>query len=372
MATPYLALGGNDGYIATASEGLQIGYSRNADSFMLLRYCGNKPVTRSHGFFQVFNPAVGARIGGDPATDALWSPMMDRPNGLKNQIEFLYKEYLTQRYDEPVNSDRRAMEQLDWAADDMNARNLGQLCMTRRTYLAQLALRNNLVGTSTAPVDSSQSGNLYQQIFGAGSTGNLLSATTDKPAILGILNYGAEQINLGTFGVLKPRDLSIVMNPSTAIRLSMVPEIQEAFIQSPYADSLIVGNNDSAIAAWNAQWGLPVALRGYRFVIEDTVADFGNPLGLSKGAYVMPDNTLYMLATPDGPDARYLRADVVTETETRYFPVRHTLCEFMYQDMVAESFDDPRQRRSDSHVSYDVQYQVTSPVSGFAFTHLFS
>lgn len=385
MANPYGALGPNTGYIPTtdATNGMVIGYSRNVTDFRIHQYCLIKPVDRQKGYYQRFNPAVGARLGPNFRTDAVWNPGADRPDGLKNQQELELVGYQTVRYAEAVTTDRLAIQQSDWAVEDQNARNLGQIAMTRRTALAHDALANNAWGTNTAPVTAGLTGAMLGgTVYPTETTGaNWTTGTTSQPNVFACLNYAARRVALATYGVVKPNQMVLVINPNMAAAIALSPEIQDAFKNTQYALSLVRGDDtspDAPIAAYNATWGLPLVYRGFTIVVEDAVYDTtsipsSNTSGV--GAWIMPDNEAYLLCRPNKLSDRVAKMDQqdasAGQTEN-YYPIANSLVMFTKEEFTVEAFDDPRNRRVDAHVTYDFQMQVPSSLSGWRFTDIIS
>ncbi len=377
MANYYGPLGPDSGYIPTdaSTEGLQIGFSRNIASFRLGQYCLTKPVNRRVGYYRRFNPAVGARLGTNPLADALWAPGADRPNGLKNQTETVLVPYQTIRYDEAVVADRLAVQQASWAVEDANARDIAQIAMTRRTYLAHQAL---VTGQSTvAVIDASDAGSILNAKFGV-STGNWSSGTTALPFFLYSMQFGMKTIVQAVYGALTgdARNFCLVVNPNTASGMALSGEIQSALAQSIFAGNLVTGTPrseiDDVIAPYNMSWGLPLYYRGFRIVIEDAVYDahaIPTTNNLGTGSYIMPDNEAWLLYCPNRLEDRVAKADEPDRDEPLYYPISNSLVSFAYEDFTVEAYDDPRNRRVDAHITYDLQYQVSSPLNLVKFVN---
>lgn len=385
MANPYAPLGPNTGYVLSdaATDGMQIGYSRNIEDFRLPQYCLVKPVTVQAGLYRKFNPAVGARLGTNPAADAAWPAGAKRPNGLKNQQESSLVPYQTQRTSEVVETDFLAVQQATWGVEDTNARNLGQIAMTRRTWLAHQALSGAALGSNTAPVDYAQSGSIIAARLPAATAGNWMTGTNQQPNFLISLQYAASQITLATYGAI-PAGLGnyvLVVNPNTAMNMAVAPEIQNALGQSQFAGNLVTGVNrlsdaENVILPYNQSFGLPLYYRGVRIVIEDAVYD---PLGtptlntLGTGSYVMADNTAYLLYVgPKFLDNRIAKPDVTEGDNQLFYPISNSLVQFTKEDFTVEARQLTWDRMTEAAVTYDVQYQCPSSINMFKFTHVYS
>lgn len=381
MSNPYSSVGTNSGYIASdrGNEDLLTGYSRNIGSFRLPQYCPIKPVARQRGLYQKFNPNVNFRMGSNWKAESVWADGADRPNGLKNKQELVFEPYQTVRYDEPILATDLEIQQADWAVTDTNAQTVLQLMMTRRTAFAMDALSTAVYGGNTAPVDSSQAGSIVSSRFtGAVAGSNWSNGTTIQPNIKASIQFGLKQIQVATGAAVGLNELCLVIGPDVAMAMSTSAEVTQALIQSVYAAQLVTGTDgpEAVIAPYNAMWGLPYAIGGVPIVVEDAVWDItGKPgtNGAGVGTFIMDANTAYLLRRPRNILQNIeLPKDVLTETREAYFPVVSSLVMIAREEMSLESFDEPRNRRQDTHVVTDFQIQLVSALSAFKYTHVVS
>ena len=156
--------------------------------------------------------------------------------------------------------------------------------------------------------------------------------------------------------VKKKEDMQLVMNPVTARKISESQEIINAVIQSRFAMAHL--ENDKSQFD---EYGLPKLLYGFKVVVEDTVM-VTSERNSSSTTYedVCADGVAYLLSRPGGLVARSANNGINYST---------IMC-FNYEDMTAETKDDPDNRRTKLNIVDDTAEELTAPVSGFKFENV--
>lgn len=373
MPTPaFSQVGGSNTYIATYGDetttgNLQVEYSRNIKTFALNRWSENRPVTRTRGFYLRIQAEQAARVLTDTGREFAWPPGADRPHGSDNQEAFAFSSYFTQRRAHSVTLDDRAVEQSAWDVAETEIRAKAQQAMTRRVMLAYNALSGATWGGNTAAVAS---------IAGIGAGKNFGNGTTTNPYLKIALQYAAILINQRTLGVIMPSDLVLVFNPNTAAKISQSQEIISLLSQSVWAYPMLTGTLPGQV---QKNWGLPPTLYDFRIAVDDTVRVTSHR-GAATTAfeYVIPDDEAYLLARADNEQINptILKAENgeldMDDDQRANVPVKSTICMFAKEDFNTENNVDRWNRRTEVSIVDDIDFQVTSVLSGFRFTDIFA
>lgn len=347
MSTGYP--GGFNTYVPTLdiSGKLQIGFSRNTKDFPVNQYIKLTKVTAPRGYYVYFNPLDIARIELGDINSANWAPGTPRPVGFHKNRGFEFKDFTTVRKNFPTALDKMSVDVAAFDVQSQYANDLAQEAMTFRAFWCSQVLTTsaNYPGSHVASATS----------LGGGF---LDTGTTANPLIKRAFDAASRVIQQDTLGRIRYRDLTIVMNNTTAQKLSLSREIREYVMQQSEAWKEITMDSSNL----NAQYGLPKTLYGYRVVVEDTYYNGYNRGNASEaGSAVFPDNTIAMITRSE--DLESAGPDV---------PSFSTLHLFSYEDMTVEAKDDSWDRLLYMSVTDNIVPQIVAPVSGFLVTNVFS
>ena len=338
--TPVLP-GGSNTYVRTfdAANSLRVEFSRNARDFAVNRYVQIVKVKKDQGYYLRINTEQAGRVLNANLQDHVWPDGADRPQTNDGTEKFHYRSYLTQRRDYDFMLGRKATEQADWDVVGSHERMQAQLAMTSRTASVHAVLSNAANWEADHVKDVSTIDSV---------TGPWDVDTNDRGDLQKSLDYAAEIIVKATLGVVRKKDLQLVINPTTAHAMAETQALRDHIKQSTYA--LPQMRQDSS--QWD-QYGLPDKLYGYSTVVEDAVK-VTSRRGAAAVArdWVMPDGVAYLLARPGA---------LVAPSGGPSFS---TASLFIYEDMTVETFDDEKQRRVEGHVVDDLRTETTASASG--------
>lgn len=365
MATIISVPSGTNTYVPSheASGALVVGYSRDPKKFPLARYVQYYPTKNNVGLFLRWTSQEGARVLTDTDDEHNWADGTAAPIG-DDQLESMdWESFLTLRKCYPYMMGGMAVEQASWPVWAAQGRVAAQKAMTARTAWTHYLLKNAAWGANTAAVDGAfgptpilPSGqNWTNGGVGYGSTVNYVGAS--GPNIKQSIQYGCIQIHLNTMGVVRPDDLTLVINPNTANAMARSTEIQDYIKQSPDALAQLMGNKPNQ----NGQWGLPETLYGVRVTVEDCVRIKTNVniSATATSSYAMADGDAYLLAR---------EGELQGLEGSRSFS---TVQIFFHNDeMTVETKYDPDNRRYMGRVISDYVPVVASVQSGFYFQHV--
>jgi hypothetical protein len=240
-----------------ATGQLVVGYSRNPKDFPLNRYITIVPVKRSIGYFLKLTAENAARILNSNLADVVWNDGSDAPSGEWNTESHNFIPFTTQRYAFPFRLGYKAIQQADWKILATHAANVAQQAMTGRA-----------LNTANLLLTSSNWSASHVSATGSAITGSALNAgTSTNPVLKQFLNYAGQLVQQDTLGVVRPRDLVVVISPSLADSLSRSAEVHDYLARSPFALAQVRGDAPNQ----NGLWGLPDALYGFPIIVEDTV-----------------------------------------------------------------------------------------------------
>lgn len=332
-----------------ASGGLLFGFSRNAKSFPVNNYIQIFPSKQMVGVYASYTSRNAARIISDSDNEHVWADGNAAPTGTDNLESFAWKTYTTTRRAYAYTIGELTVDQAEWDIILVTSNDMAQQCMTARTMLVHAALSGETWGSNTAAVDGG--------ILSSGqnwTTGNDGSGSNQGPNIKKSIQYGQKTVNLYTIGVVRPKDLTLVVNPTTAQAMAASTEIQDYLKQSPFALAQIRGDAESQ----NGIWGLPDMLYSVNVMVEDAVRVTSRKGAASDSlSYVMPDGVAYLLAR---------QGKLVGLAGSRSYS---TVQLFFYKDeMTVETMYDQPNKRYMGRVISNYVVKVATVFSGFRYT----
>ena len=341
-----------------ATGGLLVGFSRNTTDFPVNRYIEIFPVDKMVGLYASWTSRNAARVVSATAAEYKWNDGEPRPPGLNNLESFAYLEYRTQRYAHTFTLGELTTDQMSFDLLMTQLRDMGQQCMTARTMLVQNALSAAAWGNNSAYVNAAYGSPAILQASQDWSLGGDGLGTNAAPYIKRSIQYGVQQVNLATIGVVNAKDLTLVINPNTAQWMASSGEIQAYVRSSPFALAQMRGDAPNQ----NGQWGLPTRLYDVGVEVENAVRvssrkSINDPAGLSATlGYVMPNAIAYLLAKP---------GKLVGMAGSRSYS---TIQAFYYKDeMTVETLYDVNNKRYNGSVITNYQPVVATVYSGFQF-----
>ena len=323
-----------------------VAYSRNPKDFAVNKYVTLVPVKRSVGYFLKLTAENAARILSTTAADNVWTDGADSPSGEWNTESHNFVSYNTIRYAFPFRLGWKAVQQADWKILATHSANAAQQAMTGRTL--------NVVQTITTTGNWNAN---HTAATGTASPGGaaLGSGTASSPVLKKAINGMARQIMLDTLGVVRPKDLVIVVSPVGADYLARSTEIHQYLQQSPFALAQVRGDAPSQ----NGLWGLPDAIYGIPVVVEDAVR-----VTSRKGA-TLATQWLFDINAGGGSKASLVMVarpgQLVSEGSSSF----STVAVFAYEEMTVESKDDSDNRRTKGRVVDDYAVALVSDISGY-------
>jgi hypothetical protein len=338
-----------------ATGGLLTGFSRNPKDFAFNRYSQIFPVPNMIGYYATWTSRQAARIHNNDLRDFMWRDGNDAPSGADNLESFQYNKYETIRYAFPFTLGDMTISQADWPVLQAHAEMVAQQAMTGRTALAysQWGVPANW-NTHCAMVDGS-AGTLNGNAALLPSGQNFKNGSSTNPNIQIAINAGMIKINQDTLGVLKPKDVAVIVNPNTAYQMAQSPEIHDYIKGSPFVQAQLRGDSESL----NGMWGCPDVLYAHPFVVEDAVIDIN-----LKGA--TPDTTGYVV--PDGVVLMASRIGVLEGVGGS--PAYSTILTFYCQDdMTVQSYHDVNNLLTRGRVVTNFTVVVSNFNSGYLMNH---
>lgn len=328
-----------------ASGELVVSFSRNPKDFALNSYVTLTPTEKSTGYFLRISPDNAMRILSTTGADTTWADGNDAPTGTWNTEAFEFAPFLTKRHAYPFRLGYKAVEQAVWKILAAHAAMAAQQAMTDRT----IEVNALLDATGNYPTGH------YATATAQGG-GFLSDGTAANPIILRALNACAFKIQKDTGGIVRPRDLVLVVNPELANAMAASQEIHTYLAQSPAALAQVRGD----VPSQNGLWGLPDTVYGYRVAIEDAVKVAQLKGATADPGYIKDDNTAWLVARP---------GQLVGTEGAPSFSTAHI---FVYEEMTVESKDDPDNRRHQGRVVDDRGAVMISGLSGFLITNTLS
>jgi len=328
-----------------ASGNMVISYSRNIDDFAVNQVTQIKPVQKESGYYLQFTAEQAARLlNSDAISEFVWADGQERPLRNEGTESFQFLEYKTIRTEFGANLGNKSVDQADFDILGIHGAIHGQQAMTARTQRVYTCL------TDTSNYDSGH----YSAVASiTGNTGNWGQSTTQRQDVRRSLNYALGVIKKATLGVVKQKDLHLVIGPATAMELAETQEIVDHVKHSPEAWAQVRGD----IKGINTEWGLPDQLYGYPVVVDDTVR-----VSSKKGATRSAD-----FVWQSGYAALVSRPGALVN-EGGGGPSFSSITNFVYEELSVETLRDDRNRRVQLSVVLDEVPVLTAPAATFLFT----
>jgi hypothetical protein len=330
---------GNNTFIPSfdASGQLVIQYSRNPKDFAINKYTTITPVKKSIGYYLRITAEVAGRILNTDLKDRVWHDGNDAPSLTWGNESFEMQAFATTRYLSGFRLGYKSVDQADWKILASHAGMHAQAAMTARSQIAITAL------TTGGNYDSGHNNSATTWGGGKFDVG-----TVATPYLKNGLLAMAEQIHKSTLGAVQPKDMIIVLNPTSARKLSASAELMDAFKQQPGVWKWTVDGEEVR----NGRWGLPESLYGFQVVVEDAVKVTSKKGATRAVSYAFPDDTLIMVSRPGG----LMGFEGSASYSTGHF--------FMYEEMTVEQRDDPDNRRIQGRIVDDFDFKVVAPAAG--------
>ena len=350
MTSTFVWPGPTNVYVPTATQqknggALFVDFSRNINSFALLRYCQPVPVQNSVGLWYQMGLDERARVTDNNSAKFMWEDGQPRPNMQDNSENFTEYSYRCVRRSYETSIGKMTSEQATWDECDRRSRQQAQLAMTIRTNRAIQTLTTTGNWSSSHVLDLSGSPII-------GMVGNWGASTTARMAIKRTLNYIKKLITLDTRGAVDSDDLVIVMSPETAEQIAASQEIIELVKFNAGAIQLLKATDENYS---KDDYGLPKRLYNTEVIIEKTVKVTSYRGALTPtAAFVLPLGTVLVLHRP---------ASLEGVEGGRSFS---TVSMHIYRDDdMAVEYDDVRWHRlTKIAVTDNFDVNMTAPVSG--------
>jgi len=332
--------GGPNTFVPTfspATGAIQIEFTRSVNSFAITQYAQIVPVQQMKGYFLRIDEEETARVVN--TQDYQWPMGEDRPTGVQSDFEFT--PYTCQRFQSSFGIPYENQKQSAWDIVASHARIHAQRMMTLRSYRAATTLTTS--GNWTAGVNYFANASA----LGAGaysSTGNVQK----------IIRLACEKIIQNTVGVVRPKDIIMIINPTTARLLAATADVTDYVKNYPAAMEYLRGSQTFGL------YGLPSDLYGLGgVVVDDTVRISNRKTPNVTGPAA---NRGFFYGTAAAPDMVFVsRPGGLVGNEGPSFS---TLSVFAYEDMTVETSDDPWNRRTKGSVVDNSAIELTAPLSG--------
>lgn len=327
------------------SGDLRVAYGRNLEK-SYNRYSKVTPVKSRVGNFMRFNPKDLARLV-NLEQDMNWPLGTPAKTGYNNTQGFTSAPFRTDRKQAAVTLDKTVVDVSSFPIMKTHTSALAQKMHTYMAYRICSAL------TTTANFDASH---VFTATTASG-TGVLSGGTTADPRIKNAFDYAARIIQADTYGAVNWTNLSVLMNSTTAQKLSSTREIREYVMQQASSRDYIEMKGGEA----RGIFGLPSVLYGYKVIVEDIFYNPANKNNSGETATpVMPDNTIVVLLN---------EGDLEVPEGASSFATCHR---FAYEEYTLETKDDTWNRLVDMRCVMDFDVQIVAPPTGCIITNIFS
>lgn len=326
------------------SGNLRISHSRNLKKYPINRVCTITPVKKKRGQYLYHNPEDNFQV----LKSAVWPETTNRPVGNSTLRQFEVREFATTRYSYDCNLDSEAIELANWPVLQHHANELSNDAMvsrSKRVYdklfdTAQYAASHTVTASSLAG-------------------GFLDGGSKADPRIFRALSNAGLIIQRDTLGRVRPQELSVLMNQSTAIKFGQTREIREYVANQERAYQQITMQKDE----FNGAYGVPDELYRFKTVVEDQYIQTA-PYGAASraGTPLVPDNTLLV----------FLREGDVMSDGVEGAQSFSSLHLFMYEDLNTETFPDQVNRNTKMFVTDQTAEEIVAPLTIVQITNIFS
>lgn len=340
------------------ATGQIIEYIRKPKDFPINRYSQFVPTPASSFVYHYIDPDQPVRMVSD--AEWAWGPGDARPTGNANQLSFYMVPGKTNRRSYPYTLDEETVQQNKEFNDiDFTVQNAGSVAcqaMVNRTnrVITMLQTASNW-GANTADANTIN-----------GGYGNFRNASADpsSPNFLAIkraIGNACKVIRLSTNGMVKRRDLRLVLSLGLAEIMADTDEIYNYVKFGPYSQKAQRGDDRDM----DEDGGLPPKLYGVEVCIEDSTLvnvypnASGTAASIASGqrVFIKNDTTAILTSRVGGVEGSY-GAPSFTTTQVYFFG----------PPMQVEEFPDPKNRRVEGFVTEDYQEVLAAPASGFFIT----
>jgi hypothetical protein len=329
--------GGLNTFIPTFSAAtgqIQIEFTRAVNRFPITQYAQIVPVQQMSGYYLRIDEEETARVVN--TQDYQWPLGEDRPTGINSDIDWL--QFTCQRFQSSFHIPQETARQAQWDVVASHARIAAAKMMTHRSF--RMATQLTTAGNYTA-------GSNY---FAAATdlVSGLTGGITAADGVQQIIRAAIEKIVQNTVGAVSPKDILLIVNPTTARILATSEGVRDYVKNYPAALSFLKG--DDTFAAY----GLPQTLFGLGgVVVDDTVRvstrkGGANTRGFFYGTSTAPG--MVFVSRPGG----------LVGNEGPSFS---SATVFAYEDMTVETLDDPWNRRVRGSVTDNSATVLTAPLS---------
>ena len=329
--------GGINTFIPQVTKNLIVNFSRDPKKYAINTLMKMIPVDKEAGFYIKLNPdEQGRNLDLD---HQLWIDGAARPIDQWNQMRHLFVRYETTRYSKSQPIGYKSAKQADFPLKEAQAQQLAVQAMNRRAKLFY-----TLLGTAGTYI----SGHTDSATNYGG--GQWSAATSTNRYIQKSLQVAAQTIERKTQGSVRMGELSVVMSPTVANAIARSTEVTDAYIQSPFANALMGGDD----LKWVQGYGLPSFLYGMRVVVDPTIetTTVPNIAATATNAYIASATDVYVM----------LRAgDLVNNVAQAATDFSSVAC-FTWKDeeMLTEEYDEPLNKRSVISVTDNVDIRAVA------------
>lgn len=329
--------GGLNTFIPTFSAAtgqIQIEFTRAVNRFPITQYAQIVPVQQMSGYYLRIDEEETARVVN--TQDYQWPLGEDRPTGINSDIDWL--QFTCQRFQSSFHIPQETARQAQWDVVASHARIAAAKMMTHRSF--RMATQLTTAGNYTT-------GSNY---FAAATdlVSGLTGGITAADGVQQIIRAAIEKIVQNTVGAVSPKDILLIVNPTTARILATSEGVRDYVKNYPAALSFLKG--DDTFAAY----GLPQTLFGLGgVVVDDTVRvstrkGGANTRGFFYGTSTAPG--MVFVSRPGG----------LVGNEGPSFS---SATVFAYEDMTVETLEDPWNRRVRGSVTDNSATVLTAPLS---------
>jgi hypothetical protein len=329
-----------------------ISYIRNPKEFKLNKYVQYIETPVTVGLYARIDKDQPARVVSD--ADFVWADGADRPTGDWNQLRFEWVEFSVKRRDYPFRVGNIALAQAknSWKPLEQHAGMAAMQAMINRTsrVISMLETSANWSGNTDAVTNLNS---------GAGKW----DSASDDPsspqynAIKRALLKAAERVNLATNSVVQPDDLVLLISPGLAQAIANTAEVHNYLKYGPFSKAQLEDTSNN-----NQRWGLPPSLYGFEVVVEDSSKVTSRPAADGTAAttgrtYIKGDTSAVMMSRKGGVNGIYGA------------PNFSTVQLYWHKwEMSVFTFDDPKNERTDGHVTDMFAEVLAAPETGYLIT----
>jgi hypothetical protein len=357
------------GYMGDAEtqKRLIVGFTLNDEDFALNNYVTVLGADKPEAYYLRYYSPDFVRVPEAAGKDLRWADGADRPKAGENP------RFINQRFELLRFGDQTYLGDM---AEDFS--DIGPLIPTvQQTFASQFMVRRSIATqtelTTSANYPSAGTTHYYAKYgvlandstivgsgkqyptgyFGTAGTNTIFDGTINDPLLGKTLKHAVLTILKRSNGRVKPQDLVVMMNPTTASRLANTQEVRAYLAQQANSVDVLKGKGDTP--AWPT-FGLPNPLYGLKVLVDATtkVAAKQDHVNEDTQSFVVADGLIAVMARPGGvagmPGSSPLSSLVLWQHKK--------------QAMKPETFPDPENRRlkiafSDMYVVKLVAPEIT-------------